>query len=111
MRFAGRAAGIYHVHAMRLAGRDGQIRMANASEKCPVFLLKAVLVFSEPFSGRPPLCFRLRRRARSTLNVTSLSSKIGQVGLQVAAEDFVHLQAPASIPACGLHPGKPRSNR
>ncbi len=44
MRFAGRAAGVYDVHSMRLAGRDGQVGVADASKKGPIFLLKAALV-------------------------------------------------------------------
>ena len=49
MRFAGCAAGVYDVHPMRLAVRDGQVRMANASEKSPVFLLKTILVSFRAF--------------------------------------------------------------
>src|SRR6266446_7931625 len=45
MRFVGRASGIYDLHSLRLAGRDRQIRVADASEKSAIFLLKAVLVF------------------------------------------------------------------
>src|SRR5208282_635135 len=45
MRFAGRAAGVYDVDSLRLAGRDGQVSVAHASEKGPAFLLEAVLVF------------------------------------------------------------------
>src|SRR5260221_5935708 len=45
MRFVGRASGVHHVHALRLAGRDGQAGMADASAKSAVFLLEAVVVF------------------------------------------------------------------
>src|SRR5260221_5397616 len=45
MRFVGRASGVHHVHALRLAGRDSQVGMADASGKSAVFLLEAVLVF------------------------------------------------------------------
>ena len=49
MRFAGRAAGVYDVHSVRLAGRDGQVGVADTSEKSPVFLLEAVFVFFRAF--------------------------------------------------------------
>ena len=49
MRFAGRASGVYDVYSLRLAGCDGQVRVAHASEKSPVFLLKTVLVSFRAF--------------------------------------------------------------
>ena len=45
MRFAGCASGVYDVHSLRFAGRDGQVRVADASEESAVFLLKAAFVF------------------------------------------------------------------
>src|SRR5208282_1425922 len=49
MRFARRTSGVYDVHSLRLAGSDGQVRVAHTSEKSPVFLLKAVLVSFRAF--------------------------------------------------------------
>ena len=49
MRFVGCASGVYHVHSLRLAGRNGQVRVAGASEKSAIFLLEAVLVFFRAF--------------------------------------------------------------
>ena len=52
MRFAGRAAGVYDEYSLRLAGRYGQVGVADASEKSAIFLLKAVLVFFRAFVTR-----------------------------------------------------------
>src|SRR5882762_9047714 len=49
MRFVGRASGVYDMHSLRLAGRDGQVRVTDASEKSAVFLLEAVLVSFRAF--------------------------------------------------------------
>ncbi len=49
MGFAGCAAGVNDVDALRFAGRDGQVGMADAAEKGAAFLLKAVLVFVRAF--------------------------------------------------------------
>ena len=45
MRLAGRASGVYDMHALRVAGRDGQVGVADTSEKSPAFLLEAVFIF------------------------------------------------------------------
>jgi hypothetical protein len=44
MRFAGRASGVHDVDSVRLAVGDRQVRLADASEKSPAFLLETVLV-------------------------------------------------------------------
>ena len=49
MRFVGRASGVYDVHSLRLAGRDRQVGVSDASEKSAVFLLETVLVFFRAF--------------------------------------------------------------
>ncbi len=59
MRFVGRASGVHHVHALRLAGRDGQVGMADASEKSAVFLLEAVLVFLRALFRAPSFVFAI----------------------------------------------------
>src|SRR5882762_7203879 len=49
VRFVGRPSGVYDMHSLRLAGRDGQVRVTDASEKCAAFLLKTVLVSFRAF--------------------------------------------------------------
>ena len=49
MRFVRRASGVYDVHSLRLAGRDREVRLTDASEKSAVLLLKTVLVFFRAF--------------------------------------------------------------
>src|SRR5258708_38648953 len=59
MRFVGCASGIYDLHSLWLAGRDRQIRVADASEKSAVFLLKTVLVPFRTFFWSATLVFPL----------------------------------------------------
>ena len=88
MRFAGRAAGVYDVDSLGLAGGYGQVGVADTPEKSSIFLFKAVLV-----------PFRAARFVSSIAPPGALDAEShlvieqdGQVGLQVAAEDFMHLQ-------------------
>src|SRR5258706_4966540 len=59
MRFVGRASGVHHVHALRLAGRDGQVSMADASETSAGFLLARVLSFFTALFPAPSFVFSI----------------------------------------------------
>jgi len=104
VRLAGRASGIDHVHAQRIAGRDGQVGVADASKNAPLSCSKRFRLFRDSFptsSFRPSrLCLRLRRRARSMLNDTSLSSRIVRSGCRLA-QRISCKRSTAFDPACG----------
>src|SRR6266404_9108046 len=59
MSFVGRASGVYDVHTLRLAGRNGQVRVADAPEKSAVFLLKTVFVSFRAFFRSATLVFAI----------------------------------------------------
>src|ERR1700674_2330158 len=59
MRFVGRASGVYDLHSLRLTGRDGQVGVADASEKGAVFLLETVVVPFRAFFRSATLVFAI----------------------------------------------------
>src|SRR6266478_8807215 len=87
MRFVGRASGIYDLHSLRLAGRDRQIRVADASEKSAIFLLKTVLVSFRAFFRSATLVFPIAPPGALDGERHIVVQQNGQVGLQVPAED------------------------
>src|ERR1700693_4306500 len=59
VRFIGRAAGVYDLHSLWLAGGGRQIGVADASKKGAVFLLEAVLVLFRAFFRSATLVFAI----------------------------------------------------
>src|ERR1035437_4879698 len=92
MCFAGRASGVYHVDSVRLAGCDGQVRMADTPEKGPAFLLKTVLVSFRAFIRPGAFVPSIATAGALDAECHFVVEHDREVGLQVAAEDFVHLQ-------------------
>src|ERR1700690_3297320 len=96
MCLARRAAGIDNVHTLRFAVRDGEIRMAYAPKKSPAFLLKAILVSFRgsfrAFLGTPALVFSITPPRPVNAESRLVIEQNRQVGLQVAAQDFMQLQ-------------------
>src|SRR5208337_4360474 len=92
MRFAGRAARVHDMHASRLALRNGQVRVTDASKKGPAFLFKTVLVFVRTLFC--PEAFVLSIATTRPLDAESqiIVQQDRKVGLQIAAENFVQLQ-------------------
>ena len=81
-----RAARIHHLHpvaARALRSPGTHSALARKKRGSPVRNDFSSL------SGRAALCLRLRRRARSTLNATSLSSRIVRSGCKTAAQNLV----------------------
>src|SRR5258708_5403070 len=80
------------MHALWLAVCDGHVGMANASKKSSIFLLEAILVSCPTF-----LCARAFVLLIATARAFDAEGDViieqdGQIGLKIAAEDFVHLQ-------------------
>ena len=92
MCFAGCASGVYHVDSVRLAGCDGQVCMADTPEKGPAFLLKTVLVSFRAFIRPGAFVPSIATAGALDAECHFVVEHDRQVGLQVAAEDFVHLQ-------------------
>ena len=76
------------MHALWLAGGDGEVRVAHAPEKGAVLLLKTVLVFV----GTPVLMLTIAAAGAFDGHVHVVVEQDDQVGLKISAQHLVQLQ-------------------
>ncbi len=88
MRLPRRAASIDYLHAVGFAGGDGEIGAPNASEESPAFLFETVLVFFRAAA----LVLTIAAAGALEAETGFIVEKDRQVGLQVAAKNFVQQQ-------------------
>src|SRR5271166_3967870 len=92
MRFGGRAAGIDDMYTVWFAGSNCQISVPDAPKKSPAFLLKPVFVFSRALLCPRTFVFPVATPGAFDAECQVVVQQDRKVGLQVSAEDFVHLQ-------------------
>ncbi len=89
MGLARRASGVDYVHPLRGAGCYGQVGVTDASKKAAAFLLETVLIF---FRVCARFVLRISTPGALYADRGIVIQQDGQIGLQIAAEDFVQAQ-------------------
>lgn len=92
MGLGGCAPGVYDVHSLWFASRDGQVSVADPSEESAIFLFESIFVLFRYFFRAGASVFPIAPPGAFQAEGNVIVEQDREVGLQVATEDFVQLQ-------------------